>query len=258
MKIISFNVNGLRAVLQKGFLKWMAGTNADYVCLQEVKYDEPHLLNDLFSGIGYEHQYWYPAVKKGYSGVAVLAKKPAIALTKGSGQTDYDTEGRILRVDTEHFTLVNVYVPSGTTGEVRQAFKMAWLTHFRAYLAAVKQSSPLPLLVCGDFNIAHEETDIHNPKANARTSGFLPEERQWLSDFLADGFVDTFRFANPRTRKYSWWTYRANARSRDLGWRIDYHFVCRSLAPRIVHADSATDVCFSDHCPVVLELRGEW
>ena len=243
MKLISFNVNGLRAVLQKDFLKWLAETNADYVCLQEVKYDTPHLLDELFAGIGYSHTYWHPAEKKGYSGVAVLAKKPAILTAKGCGLASYDAEGRILRLDTEHFTLVNVYVPSGT-----------WLAHFRQYVAAVKQSSGLPLVVCGDFNLAHEEMDIHNPKANAKTSGFLPEERRWLSDFLADGFVDAFRFANPDTRKYSWWTYRANARSRNLGWRIDYHFVSDLLAPHIVQADSATDICFSDHCPVVLEL----
>jgi exodeoxyribonuclease-3 len=252
MKIISFNVNGLRAVLQKGFLRWLAEENADYICLQEVKYDTPHLLDDLFVGLGYTHNYWYPAQRKGYSGVATLAKQPALHVHRGSGVPLYDDEGRILRLDTEHFSLVNVYVPSGTSGEVRQAFKMEWLTHFQEFIHSTRTQTPLVL--CGDFNIAHQEIDIHNPKANANSTGFLPEERAWVTEFLQSGFVDAFRHANPEKQQYSWWTYRANARSKNLGWRIDYHFVSDDLKNRICRAESLTDICFSDHCPVLLEL----
>ncbi len=254
MKIISFNVNGLRSVLQKGFLQWIAEENADYICLQEVKYDTPHLLNDLFSNLGYVHNSWYPAQKKGYSGVAILAKQPPLQIHRGSGIEKYDAEGRILRIDMETFSLMCVYVPSGTSGEVRQSFKMEWLTHFQEVVNSISQNSKTPMVICGDFNIAHQEIDIHNPKANVNSTGFLPDERQWVSDFLETGFVDAFRYANPQKKSYSWWTYRANARSKNLGWRIDYHFASKSLENHILRAESLTEVCFSDHCPILLEL----
>ncbi len=254
MKIISFNVNGLRSVLQKGFLRWLAEEKADFICLQEVKYDTPQLLDDLFSGLGYTHNYWHPAQKKGYSGVAILGKKPALQVYRGSGITHYDAEGRILRLDTDLFCLINVYVPSGTSGEVRQSFKMEWLAHFQEYVNSILQNIKTPLILCGDFNIAHQEMDIHNPKTNANATGFLPEERAWVTKFLASGFVDTFRYINPETQRYSWWTYRANARSKNLGWRIDYYFVSTALKDRIYRAELLTDICFSDHCPTLLEL----
>lgn len=254
MKVISFNINGLRAAIGKGLLEWLVKADADYVCLQEVKYDAPHTIGPLFGAIGYEHQYWYPAEKKGYSGVAILAKSPALRIYRGSSETTSDAEGRILRIDTETFSLVNVYVPSGTTGEMRQAFKMKWLAHFQAFVNSIRQQSQTPLVICGDFNIAHEEIDIHNPKANAKCSGFLPEERQWLSDFLAGGFVDAFRHTHPDLQQYSWWTYRAGARGKNLGWRIDYQFVSESLKDKITEVGQLTDVSFSDHCPVMLGL----
>jgi len=255
MKIVSFNVNGLRAVLQKGFLTWLAEVNADFICLQEVKYDSPHLLNDLFTGLGYVHNDWYPAQKKGYSGVAILSRHPALRVSRGSGVEHYDAEGRILCFETEQFILINVYAPSGTTGEIRQAFKMEWLAHFQEYVNNICYSIKIPLIICGDFNIAHQEMDIHNPKSSTRSSGFLPEERQWVSQFLASGFVDAFRFANPAVQQYSWWTYRANARSKNLGWRIDYHFVSESIKEKITRAELFKEVCFSDHCPIMLEIK---
>lgn len=254
MKLISFNVNGLRSAIQKGLLEWLVKTAADYVCLQEVKYDAPQTIGALFEGIGYAYQYWYPAEKKGYSGVAILSRYPALRVHRGSSETTSDAEGRILRIDMEAFSLVNVYVPSGTTGEVRQTYKMQWLAHFQEFVNSIRQQSETPLVICGDFNIAHEEIDIHNPKANANSSGFLPGERRWLTNFLASGFVDAFRYTHPDLQQYSWWTYRAGARGKNLGWRIDYQFVSESLKDKITEAGPLTEVAFSDHCPVMLGM----
>ncbi|MDJ1502617.1 exodeoxyribonuclease III [Xanthocytophaga agilis] len=255
MKIISFNINGLRSGLQKGFLEWLKKEQPDIICLQEVKFDTPEHLNPLFEGLGYTYTHWYPAQKKGYSGVAILAKQPALQIIQGSGMEEYDIEGRILRFDTKKFSLINVYVPSGTSGEIRQSFKMKWLDHFKQYVVSIQQEQNKPLILCGDFNIAHQEIDIHNPKANQKSTGFLPEERQWVSEFLEAGFVDTFRYKNPQKQQYSWWTYRANARAKNLGWRIDYFFASRSIEANIQEAELLTDICFSDHCPIMIKLE---
>ncbi len=254
MQIITFNVNGLRAAIQKGFLDWLKTTHADIVCLQEVKYDACHTLNDVFAALGYEYSFWNPAQKKGYSGVGILSKNKPLAVTYGSGYEVSDAEGRVVCMETELFIIVNTYAPSGTSGEERQNFKTLWLSHFQTFITNLQQQTNKPLLICGDFNIAHQEIDIHNPKIKA--TGFLPEEREWLSGFLTCGFIDVFRQVHPETQHYSWWTYRAGARSKNLGWRIDYYFVSEVLKPKIRHIEMLTSIHFSDHCPVLLELDG--
>lgn len=252
MKLISYNVNGIRSAISKGLLDWLYENQYDIVCLQEIKASADQVNPLLFSELGYEI-YWCSAQKKGYSGVAVLSKRKPLNCTTGIGVPESDDEGRVIRLDFEDFSLLNVYVPSGTTGEIRQDFKMNWLAHFRNYVDLLVKDIP-NLIICGDINICHKPIDIHNPVANKNSSGFLPEEREWVTRFLASGFTDAFRHCCDEPHKYSWWTYRANARSRNLGWRIDYHFVSNSMSHRIRNADIFPDVIHSDHCPVYLEI----
>ncbi|WP_317900253.1 exodeoxyribonuclease III [Aurantibacillus circumpalustris] len=253
MRIITYNVNGIRAAMSKGFIDWMREINPDVLCLQEIKASPEQVGVFELEEMGYKH-YWYPAQKKGYSGVAIFTKKEPLRVTYGCGIKEYDDEGRILRVDFEDVSVMSVYHPSGSSGDLRQAFKMKWLSDFNNYIHELKKTIP-NLVLSGDFNICHKAIDIHNPKSNANTSGFLPEEREWMEQFINSGFIDTFRHFNQEPHQYSWWSYRAGARSKNLGWRIDYNLSSKNLKERLQRSEILPDAKHSDHCPVLLEIR---
>jgi exodeoxyribonuclease-3 len=252
MRIITYNVNGIRAAIKKGFIDWLATDPADIICLQEIKAYPDNIDGRLVEQLGY-HQYWYPARKKGYSGVAVFTKTEPVGVHYGNGNTQSDEEGRVIRLDFPAFSLINAYFPSGTTGEIRQSYKYLWLNEFMTYLSGLRKEAP-GLIVCGDYNICHKAIDIHDPVRNKNSSGFLPEERQWMDDFFATGFVDTFRHFNADPHHYSWWSFRANARNNNKGWRIDYINATEPLKERLKNARILPEVRHSDHCPVYLEL----
>lgn len=251
MKIISYNVNGIRAALRKGLAQWLQAANAEMVCLQEIKITSSQFPYAVFEYLGY-HCYVFPAVKAGYSGVAILSKKQAISVEKGCGIESYDQEGRIIQVHFEDFSLMSVYFPSGTSGQERQNFKMQFLADFYEW---VKPKTQQKLIICGDFNICHQAIDIHNPQANAHTTGFLPEERAWLTEFLALGFIDTFRYLNSEPHHYTWWSMRNNARAKNLGWRIDYQMITYPLLPYLQRAHILSQAYHSDHCPIMIEIQ---
>lgn len=253
MKIISYNVNGIRAAINKGFLEWLQATNADIVCLQEIKATPDQVANLIdLERMGYHH-FWYPAQKKGYSGTAIFSKQQPLHVEYGCGIEPYDNEGRVIRADFEGFSVISAYFPSGSSGDERQAFKIRFLEDFNIYANRLKVQFP-NLLICGDYNICHKAIDIHNPKSNANSSGFLPEERDWMENFMNSGFVDTFRHLNQDPHHYTWWSYRAGARSKNLGWRIDYHLVTKEMASKIKRAAILPEAKHSDHCPILLEL----
>jgi exodeoxyribonuclease-3 len=252
MKIISYNVNGIRAAQRKGFEEWIAENDFDIICLQESKAQPEQVEWEQLAELGYR-DYWFSAEKKGYSGVITLSRREPQNITRGIGQELFDYEGRVLRTDFEDFSLLNCYFPSGTTGNVRQDVKMEFLDTIYEHAAQLLKEQK-KLIVVGDYNIAHTENDIHDPKRNKKTSGFLPEEREWLTKWWALGFIDAFRHCYPEKTEYSWWSYRAAARSRNKGWRLDYQAVSEALAPRIKDARQLTEVVHSDHCPVILEL----
>jgi exodeoxyribonuclease-3 len=254
MVILTYNVNGLRAAITKGFVNWLKATNADVICLQEIKSTPEQVDTSLFENLGY-HLYWHPAQKKGYSGVAIFSKIKPLHVEIGCGIEKYDFEGRVIRADFENFSLMNVYMPSGSSGELRQEFKFGWMDDFLVYIDELKKTIP-HLIICGDFNICHKSIDIHNPKSNAKTSGFLPEERDWMSKFFESGFIDTFRFFNQEPHHYTWWSYRAGSRGKNLGWRIDYHVATLPLESRLKRSVILPDAMHSDHCPVLLEIEG--
>lgn len=251
MKIISYNVNGIRAALNKGFKEWLSQENPDVLCLQELK-ALPEQVPDFYSDLGYE-MYWETAEKKGYSGVAILSKTKPKAVVNGCGDPRYDQEGRVIRADYQDFSVMCVYMPSGTSGDVRQEFKYEWLDFFYDYAQSVRKSQP-QLIICGDYNIAHTAKDIHNPVSNKNSSGFLPEERAWLSKFIALGFIDSFRAFHEEADQYSWWSYRANARANNKGWRIDYLMATEEMRGRLSHGSILQEVKHSDHCPISLEI----
>lgn len=253
MKIISYNVNGIRAAMNKGFINWLEKEQADVVCLQEIKADRDQLPLIEFQIAGY-HCYSFSAQKKGYSGVAILTKVEPKHVEYGMGIKKYDDEGRFIRADFDDLSVVSVYHPSGSSGEERQAFKMIWLKDFQHYVNDLRNQIP-QLVLCGDYNICHHPIDIHDPIRNATSSGFLPEERAWMTEFLSNGYVDTFRQLNTNPHQYSWWSYRANARANNKGWRIDYNMVTENLKHRIHQVNILPDAVHSDHCPVVLELN---
>jgi exodeoxyribonuclease III len=251
-KIISYNVNGIRAALNKGWMDWLKAVAPDIVCLQEIKAEPAQLDVSIFEQAGYHH-YWHPAQKKGYSGVAILSKiKPAHVET-GCGIEKYDAEGRVIRADYGDVSVLSVYMPSGSSGDERQGFKMEWLKDFTDYINNLKKSRQ-KLIISGDYNICHKHIDIHNPVSNAKTSGFLPEERAWFDSFVNQGFVDSFRHFNSDPHQYTWWSYRANARVKNLGWRIDYNMVTENLKPQLKRSVILPDAIHSDHCPVLLEV----
>jgi exodeoxyribonuclease-3 len=251
-KIISYNVNGIRAAMNKGLLDWMKKEKPGLLCIQETKAQPEQVDMEPFRKLGYT-DYWHSAVKKGYSGVLILALPEPDKVVIGMDAMDYDAEGRVIRLDFGRVSVINVYIPSGTTGDVRQDFKMKFLDDFLAFLTSLRKERP-NLLVCGDFNIAHREIDIHNPVSNKNTSGFLPEERAWVDSFLSSGFVDSFRYIHPEKVKYSWWSFRSNARAKNLGWRLDYHMVTKNIEGKINNAGILNEAAHSDHCPVWVEL----
>lgn len=247
MNIITYNVNGLRAATTKGLSQWLAETNPDVVCIQETKLQPEQFPAEEYEALGYKC-YLYSAVKKGYSGVAILTKIEPDRVVYGMGIEAYDNEGRFIRADYGDISVVSVYHPSGSSGDERQDFKMQWLSDFQTYIADLRKERP-NLVICGDYNICHTEIDIHDPKGNAKNSGFLPEEREWMTQFLAQGFTDTYRLLNPEVQKYTWWSYRFKARSKNKGWRIDYCMVNDELVPRVKSAWIDNDAVHSDHCP---------
>lgn len=253
MKIITYNVNGIRAAMGKGFVNWVREENPDVLCLQEIKANPEQFGVFEFEEMGYHH-YWYPAQKKGYSGVAILSKKKPSSVEYGCGIKDYDDEGRVLRADFDDLSVMSVYHPSGSSGEERQAFKMQWLSDYTTYINELRKLKP-NLILCGDFNICHRPIDIHNPKSNANTSGFLPEEREWMEQFINSGFIDSFRYFNQDPHHYTWWSYRAGSRGKNLGWRIDYNLVSLGLKHRLKSAGILPQAMHSDHCPAVLEIE---
>ena len=251
-KIISYNVNGIRAALKKGWLDWLKATDPDVICLQETKASPEQLDLAVFDYFGYKH-YWHSAQKKGYSGVAILTKKEPDHVAIGCGIEKYDHEGRVLRVDYGDVSIMSVYMPSGSSGEERQAFKMEWLADFQNYIDGLKKERP-NLIICGDYNICHKAIDIHNPVSNKNSSGFLPEERAWIDAFMKSGFIDSFRYFNEEPHNYTWWSYRANARAKNLGWRIDYNLVSEALEKKLKRAAILPEAKHSDHCPILVEM----
>lgn len=255
MKIITYNVNGIRAAMRRNWLEWLKSENPDVICLQEIKAspDQFPLELALIESLGYEH-YWYPAQKKGYSGTAILSRVSPKKVVFGCGESDYDYEGRMIRADFDDVSVMSVYFPSGTTGDVRQTFKYRFLDDFQNYSNDLLRELP-NLVVCGDYNICHRPIDIHNPKSNANSSGFLPQEREWMENFIASGYIDSFRHLNPDPHQYTWWSFRANCREKNLGWRIDYNMVSQALKGRISEARILSSAVHSDHCPVLLALE---
>jgi exodeoxyribonuclease III len=253
MKIVSYNVNGIRAALTKGFATWLEAVDPDIIGLQEIKASEDQIVRSMFEDLGY-HIYWNPAVKKGYSGVAILSKIKPSGVTYGMGMRDYDDEGRIIRADYDGFSFISAYFPSGTTGDIRQTFKYRFLDDFIGYAQDLKLKLP-NLIISGDYNICHKAIDIHNPISNKNSSGFLPEERAWMDKFTGAGFEDTFRLFNPDPHHYTWWSYRAGARKRNLGWRIDYHMATTPMMNSIKRSVILPEAYHSDHCPILIELE---
>ena len=252
MNIISFNVNGIRAAISKGFLNWLQQANPDVICLQEIKATEDQipLLDVELSG--YPYHYWFPATKKGYSGVAILSKIKPNKVVFGTGIDHMDFEGRNLRADFDDFSVMSLYLPSGTNMD-RLDYKFQYMDEFQEYITNLKKEIP-NLIICGDYNICHEAIDIHDPIRNKTVSGFLPEERAWLDKFMKNGFIDTFRFFNKEPHHYSWWSYRANARANNKGWRIDYCLASEPLKDRLRRAVILPEAKHSDHCPVLVEI----
>jgi exodeoxyribonuclease-3 len=252
MKVISYNVNGIRAAINKGFLDWLKAANPDVLCVQEIKAQKEQLDLELFEDIGYNYHYWFSAEKKGYSGVAVLSRHKPNNVAYGTGIASMDFEGRNLRLDFDDFSVMSLYLPSGTNDQ-RLDFKLNYMDEFQEYVDGLKKEIP-KLLICGDYNICHEAIDIHNPVQNKNTSGFLPVERKWIGNFIKSGFIDTFRHLNKEPHHYSWWSYRANARNNNKGWRIDYCMASEPLLSNIKRAFILPEARHSDHCPTGVEL----
>jgi len=252
MKIISYNVNGIRAAVNKGFIDWLKSANPDVICLQEIKALKEQLDLSIFEAAGYTYNYWFSAQKKGYSGVAILSKTKPNHIEYGTGIESMDFEGRNLRVDFDEVSVMSMYLPSGTNSE-RLEFKFNYMDEIREYLTTLRNKIP-NLVVCGDYNICHEEIDIHNPKMK-NVSGFLPEEREWLGNFINNGFIDSFRYLNNDSQQYSWWSYRANARANNKGWRLDYAMVSSPLQEKIKRAVILSEAVHSDHCPILVEIK---
>ena len=252
IKILSYNINGIRAALRKNLLNWIKDYDPDIVCFQEIKANEDQFDKSLFSDLGY-YNYWFSAQKKGYSGVGIITKIKPENVTYGTGIDYMDFEGRNLRVDFKKFSVMSLYLPSGTNIN-RLNFKFQYMDDFKTYINNLKSKVP-NLIVGGDFNICHKAIDIHDPIRNAKVSGFLPEERDWIDNFIKDGFVDSFRIFNNSPHNYSWWSYRANSRNNNKGWRIDYLLAVEKLKKNITQSYILNDVVHSDHCPIGLNLK---
>ena len=252
MVLITYNVNGIRAAISKGFFEWLQEVNPDVVCIQETKAQQDQIPILELKQLGY-YTYVFSAQKKGYSGVAILTKTHHDHVEYGMNMSVYDREGRFIRADFGNLSIVSVYHPSGSSGDERQAFKMQWLDDFQHYISELQKERP-HLILSGDYNICHKPIDIHDPIRNATSSGFLPEERAWIDDFIKSGFIDTFRYFNVESHQYTWWSYRANARDKNLGWRIDYHLASLSLEKQLKRSVILPSAKHSDLCPVLLEI----
>jgi exodeoxyribonuclease-3 len=250
MKLISWNVNGLRACVQKGFLDYFTEADADIFCLQETKLQEGQLNLELK---GY-NQYWNYAERKGYSGTAVFSKAKPLDVVYGIDKDEHNREGRVITLEFENFFLVNVYTPNSQNELARLDYRMTWEDEFRAHIKSL--DSRKPVILCGDLNVAHKEIDLKNPKTNVKNAGFTPEERGKFTELLGSGFVDTFRHFYPeREGIYSWWSYRFNARANNAGWRIDYFVISERIKEKLTSAEIHCEVLGSDHCPVTLEIE---
>ena len=252
MKIISYNVNGIRAAMRKGLVEWLQQADPDVLCIQETKAHMEQVEVDQIEAAGYEH-YWFSAEKKGYSGVAIFTKKKPKHVEYGTGIQHMDFEGRNLRLDFDNFSVMSLYLPSGTN-EARISHKLKFMDDFQKYINKLKREIP-NLVICGDYNICHEAIDIHDPVRNKNVSGFLPVEREWIGDFIKNGFIDSFRHFNKEPHQYTWWSYRANARANNKGWRIDYNMVSKPLQENLKRAVILPEAEHSDHCPHLVELK---
>jgi exodeoxyribonuclease III len=253
MKILSWNVNGIRAAARGGFLQWFAREEADLVCVQEIKAVPEQLEESVLHPLGY-HSFWHPAEKAGYSGVAIYSKTEPLKVTSGIGDPTIDSEGRVLMAEFPAFTLVNTYFPNSQRDHARLGYKLAFCDRLHKFLDGLREQGN-SVVLCGDFNIAHREIDLRNPKSNQNNAGFLPEERAWMDRFLSAGYIDTFRRFEPGPGHYSWWSYRPGVREKNVGWRLDYHVVDPGLEERLSAAYIQPAITGSDHCPVGLELR---
>lgn len=250
MKFISWNVNGIRACMTKGFMDFFKEVDADIFCLQETKLQAGQIEMDLE---GY-HQYWNYAEKKGYSGTAIFTKKEPISVTYGLGIEEHDKEGRVITLEFDDFYFITVYTPNSQTELARLSYRMTWEDDFKKYLKKLEEKKPV--IFCGDLNVAHKEIDLKNPKTNRKNAGFTDEERAKFTELVNDGFIDTFRYFYPEMEEiYSWWSYRFKAREKNAGWRIDYFMVSDSLKDRLESAKIHTEIYGSDHCPVELVLK---
>ena len=258
MKIISYNVNGIRAAIKKGMLDWLQSANPDVICIQETKAQQDQVDASDIELAGYPYQYWFSAQKKGYSGVAIFCKEKPNHIEYGTGIETMDFEGRNIRVDfsatadRDEVSVMSMYLPSGTN-DARLDFKFNYMAEIQDYVNNLKKEIP-NLVICGDYNICHEAIDIHNPKMKG-VSGFLPEERAWIGNFINNGFIDSFRHLNKEPHQYSWWSYRANSRANNKGWRIDYNMVSEPLKENISRAFILPEAKHSDHCPIGVELQ---
>ena len=253
MKVVSYNVNGIRAALNKGFLHWLATVKADVVCLQEIKAMEEQVAIERIEAAGYPYHYWFSAKKKGYSGVALLCRHKPDKVHFGTGIDYMDVEGRNIRADFNGLSVMSVYIPSGTNIN-RLDHKLMYMADFQEYIDILKALHP-KLLICGDYNICHRAIDIHDPVRNKNVSGFLPVEREWMGNFIDSGFVDSFRHFNKEPHNYTWWSYRANARYNNKGWRLDYAMVSEALFPMLKRSVILSEARHSDHCPILVELE---
>ena len=254
LRILSWNVNGIRAVQKKGFIDWVLKENPDVLCLQETKASPEQLSEELLNINGYKSYFSSSIVKKGYSGVAIYTKQEPLKVEHGFGIPKYDDEGRILIADYKNFILINIYYPNGKMSLERLKYKMDFYDAFLNYAEGLK-SSGKKLLICGDVNTAHKEIDLARPKENEKISGFLPVEREWIDKFLSYGYLDTFRMFNMEPEQYSWWDMQSRARDRNVGWRIDYFFVSNNFKKNIKDAFILSEVMGSDHCPVGIEVE---
>ncbi|MFS4454612.1 exodeoxyribonuclease III [Maribacter sp. 2304DJ31-5] len=252
MKIISYNVNGIRAALNKGFLDWLKTVDPDVVCLQEIKANQDQLDLSLFEAAGYGYNYWFSAKKKGYSGVAILTKTEPDHVEYGTGIEYMDFEGRNIRADFGEISIMSMYLPSGTNMD-RLEHKLTYMADFQKYADELRKTRP-HLIVLGDYNICHEAIDIHDPVRNKNVSGFLPVEREWIGGFIESGFIDSFRHFNKEPHNYTWWSYRANARNNNKGWRLDYGMVNETLKDRLKRSVILSEAKHSDHCPILVEI----
>lgn len=253
MRLLSWNVNGIRAVQKKGFLEWLQQSGPDILCLQETKAEKSQLDDALVNVTGY-FSFWHSAEKKGYSGVAVYSRKEPTAVHYGLGHDEFDREGRVIQLDFDKISLFNVYFPNGGAGHKRVPFKLDFYDHFLKKINSLRKKGQL-IIFCGDVNTAHQEIDLARPKENQKNTGFLPEERAWISKFIDHGYVDTFRCFHTEGGHYSWWDYKTAARQRDIGWRIDYFFIDKTLVSSLKKAFILKDVLGSDHCPVGIDIE---